>query len=158
MFAYYTGEFLESELKSRKAEAGSDRLKVRSFFKRNGLLSRFHPNYEFRPGQLEMAEAVESALQEQRHLIVEAGTGTGKTLAYLVPAILSGKRVVISTGTKNLQEQLYFKDVPFLQTLFEKPLSVCYMKGRANYVCRQKVYDAEREPMLSGFEEIGEFP
>ncbi|HEX4231846.1 MAG TPA: ATP-dependent DNA helicase [Bryobacteraceae bacterium] len=130
---------------------------MRSFFKSNGLLSRFHPNYEFRPGQLEMAEAVEAALQESRHLIVEAGTGTGKTLAYLVPAILSGKRVVVSTGTKNLQEQLYFKDVPFLQTLFEKPLSVCYMKGRANYVCRQKVYDAEREPMLSGFEEIGDF-
>ena len=98
---------MESEVKSRKAEVGSDRLKVRSFFKRNGLLSRFHPKYEFRPGQLEMAEAVEAALQEQRHLIVEAGTGTGKTLAYLVPAILSGKRVVISTGTKNLQEQLF---------------------------------------------------
>ena len=97
----------------RRRQIGSDRLKVRAFFRRNGLLSRFHPNYEFRPGQLEMAEAVEAALQESRHLIVEAGTGTGKTLAYLVPAILSGKRVVISTGTKNLQEQLYFKDVPF---------------------------------------------
>ncbi len=104
-----------------------------------------------------MAEAVESALEEQRHLIVEAGTGTGKTLAYLVPSILSGKRVVISTGTKNLQEQLYFKDLPFLQSLFDRPLSVCYMKGRANYLCRQKVYDAEREPVLTGLEEIREF-
>ena len=104
-----------------------------------------------------MAEAVESALGEQRHLIVEAGTGTGKTLAYLVPSILSGKRVVISTGTKNLQEQLYFKDLPFLQSLFDRPLSVCYMKGRANYLCRQKVYDAEREPVLTGLEEIREF-
>ncbi|MGC2659924.1 MAG: ATP-dependent DNA helicase [Bryobacteraceae bacterium] len=148
---------MESEVKSKKAEIGSDRLKARSFFKRNGLLSRFHPNYEFRPGQLEMAEAVEAALQDGKHLIVEAGTGTGKTLAYLVPAILSGKRVVISTGTKNLQEQLYFKDVPFLQSLFDKPLSVCYMKGRANYVCRQKVYDAAREPVLSGLEEINDF-
>ncbi|HEX4809515.1 MAG TPA: DEAD/DEAH box helicase, partial [Bryobacteraceae bacterium] len=148
---------MESEVKSQKPGVGHDRGKVRSFFRRNGLLSRFHPHYEFRPGQLEMAEAVESALTEGRHLIVEAGTGTGKTLAYLVPAILSGKRVVISTGTKNLQEQLYFKDVPFLQTLFEKPLSVCYMKGRSNYLCRQKLYDAEREPILSGFEEMNDF-
>jgi len=95
-----------------------------------------------------MAQAVESAIAKHRHLIVEAGTGTGKTLAYLVPSILSGKRVVISTGTKNLQEQLYFKDLPFLQSLFDQPLSVCYMKGRSNYVCRQKVYYAEREPVL----------
>ena len=64
-----------------------------------------------------MAESVASALAERRHLIVEAGTGTGKTLAYLLPAILSGKRVVISTGTKALQEQLYFKDLPFLESL-----------------------------------------
>lgn len=104
-----------------------------------------------------MAQAVESAIAEHRHLIVEAGTGTGKTLAYLVPSILSGKRVVISTGTKNLQEQLYFKDLPFLQSVFTKPLSTCYMKGRSNYVCRQKVYDAERDPVLSGLEEIGDF-
>jgi ATP-dependent DNA helicase DinG len=104
-----------------------------------------------------MAQAVESAIAERRHLIVEAGTGTGKTLAYLVPSILSGKRVVISTGTKNLQEQLYFKDLPFLQPLFDQPLSVCYMKGRSNYVCRQKVYDAERDPVLSGLDEIGDF-
>jgi ATP-dependent DNA helicase DinG len=131
--------------------------KVRQFFARNGMLAQAHPNYEHRPGQLEMAEAVESALAERRHLIVEAGTGTGKTLAYLVPAILSGKRVVISTGTKNLQEQLFFKDIPFLQTLFEQPLAVCYMKGRANYLCRQKVYDAEREPILNGVDEVSEF-
>jgi ATP-dependent DNA helicase DinG len=120
-------------------------------------LARAHPNYELRPGQLEMAEAVESALSERRHLIVEAGTGTGKTLAYLVPAILSGKRVVISTGTKNLQEQLFFKDIPLLQQLFPEPLAVCYMKGRANYLCRQKVYDAEREPLLAGIEEVRDF-
>ena len=120
-------------------------------------MARAHPNYELRPGQLEMAEAVESALSERRHLIVEAGTGTGKTLAYLVPAILSGKRVVISTGTKNLQEQLFFKDIPLLQQLFPEPLAVCYMKGRANYLCRQKVYDAEHEPLLAGIEEVRDF-
>src|SRR5437660_12279116 len=104
-----------------------------------------------------MAEAVESSLAEKKHLIVEAGTGTGKTLAYLVPAILSGRRVVISTGTKNLQEQLFFKDVPFLGKNLGAPLRVCYMKGRANYACRQKIYDAEKEPVLDGLEEVADF-
>ena len=104
-----------------------------------------------------MAEAVEAALAEKKHLLVDAGTGTGKTLAYLVPALLSGKRVVVSTGTKNLQEQLFYKDIPFLQQHFERPLQVCYMKGRANFACRQKIYDADREPMLSGLEEVADF-
>ena len=135
---------------TRKADA-------RHFFSRNGTLSKWHPSYEFRPGQLEMAEAVEAALKDRRHLIVEAGTGTGKTLAYLVPAILSGRRIMVSTGTKNLQEQLFFKDIPFLQQHFERPLAVCYMKGRGNYACRQKIYDAEREPILDGLEETADF-
>jgi ATP-dependent DNA helicase DinG len=130
---------------------------VRQFFSRSGLLSKWHPRFEFRAGQLEMAEAVESALAEKKHLLVDAGTGTGKTLAYLVPAILSGKRVVISTGTKNLQEQLFYKDIPFLQQHFDRPLQVCYMKGRNNFACRQKIYDAEREPILTGLEEIADF-
>ena len=103
-----------------------------------------------------MSEAVQSALADKRHLIVEAGTGTGKTLAYLVPAILSGRRVVISTGTKNLQEQLFFKDIPFLERHLG-PLRACYMKGRANYACRQKIYDAEKEPVLEGLEEVADF-
>ncbi len=84
------------------------------FFAPGGVLAKTHPAYEFRRGQLQMAQAVEQALEEKRHLIVEAGTGTGKTLAYLLPVIRSGKRVIISTGTKNLQEQLFYKDVPFL--------------------------------------------
>lgn len=129
-----------------------------NFFAPGGLLSRTHPAYEFRQGQLQMAQAVEQALAERRHLIVEAGTGTGKTLAYLVPVIRSGKRVVISTGTKNLQEQLFNKDIPFLeQALFpngEAKLSVCYMKGRNNYLCRKKLYDLTGQPVLSGLEEI----
>lgn len=130
---------------------------VKQFFSRRGPLARAHPNYEFRSGQLEMALAVEAALAEKRHQIVEAGTGTGKTLAYLVPAVLSGRRVVISTGTKNLQEQLYFKDIPFLNELFEGGIRACYMKGRSNYACRQKIYDAEREPVLNGLEEVSDF-
>lgn len=146
--------FASQEERPQKAKAS---LNVRKFFGRNGVLSQAHPSYEFRPGQLEMALEVESALTEKRHLLVEAGTGTGKTLAYLVPSILSGKRVVISTGTKNLQEQLYWKDVPFLQSLFDRPLAVSYMKGRGNYVCRQKVYDADREPVLAGLGELHDF-
>jgi ATP-dependent DNA helicase DinG len=105
-----------------------------------------------------MAQAVEQALAEKRHLIVEAGTGTGKTLAYLMPVIRSGKRVIISTGTKNLQEQLFYKDVPFLeQALYGNTsgrLSVCYMKGRNNYLCRKKLYDLTDQPVLSGLEAI----
>src|SRR5258708_39330475 len=130
---------------------------ARQFFAGGGTLSKWHPNYEFRPGQVEMAEAVESALNDKRHLIVEAGTGTGKTLAYLVPALLSGKRIIVSTGTKTLQEQLFFKDVPFLQQHFTRPLKGCYMKGRANYACRQKIYDAEGSPVLTGLEEGADF-
>lgn len=129
-----------------------------NFFAPGGLLSRTHPAYEFRRGQLQMAQAVEQALAERRHLIVEAGTGTGKTLAYLVPVLRSGKRVIISTGTKNLQEQLFNKDIPFLeQALFpngEAKLSVCYMKGRSNYLCRKKLYDLTGQPVLSGLDEI----
>jgi ATP-dependent DNA helicase DinG len=128
------------------------------FFAPGGLLSKTHPAYEFRRGQLQMAQAVEEALEEKRHLIVEAGTGTGKTLAYLLPVIRSGKRVIISTGTKNLQEQLFLKDVPALErALFpgeDRKLSVCYMKGRNNYLCRKKLFDLTDQPVLSGLEEI----
>ncbi len=108
-----------------------------------------------------MAQAVEAAIEEKRHLIVEAGTGTGKTLAYLMPVIRSGKRVIISTGTKNLQEQLFHKDIPFLeQALFpegNKKLSVCYMKGRNNYLCRKKLYDLTDQPVLSGLDEVEQY-
>jgi ATP-dependent DNA helicase DinG len=131
------------------------------FFAPGGLLSQKHPAYEFRREQLQMAQAVEQALEEKRHLIVEAGTGTGKTLAYLVPVIRSRKRVIISTGTKNLQEQLFYKDIPFLEhALFpngEGKLSVCYMKGRNNYLCRKKLYYLTDQPVLSGLEEIEHF-
>src|SRR5512147_1806331 len=80
-----------------------------------GPISANHPFYEHRPGQIRMAEAVVNAIEQNRHLCVEAGTGTGKTLAYLLPVIFCNKRVVISTATKNLQEQLFAKDIPFLE-------------------------------------------
>ncbi len=132
-----------------------------AFFAPGGLLSKTHPAYEFRRGQLQMAQAVEEALAQKRHLIVEAGTGTGKTLAYLLPVIRAGKRVLISTGTKTLQEQLFYKDVPFLEHALypngESKLRVCYMKGRNNYLCRKKLYDLADQPVLNGLEEINQF-
>ncbi len=129
---------------------------LHQFFAPGDVLAQSSLPYEFRRGQLEMAQAVERALDEKRHLIVEAGTGTGKTLAYLLPAIRSGRRVIISTGTKNLQEQLFFKDVPFLESLLG-PLRVTYMKGRGNYLCRHKLYALRDQPILSGLEEIDQY-
>jgi ATP-dependent DNA helicase DinG len=129
---------------------------LHQFFGPGGKLAQAHPAYEFRKGQLAMAEAVERALEEKRHLVVEAGTGTGKTLAYLLPVILSGKRVIISTGTKNLQEQLFYKDIPFLENILGE-LRVCYMKGRNNYLCREKLYQLTDQPILTGLEEIDQY-
>jgi ATP-dependent DNA helicase DinG len=135
----------------------SEKLPLDKVFAPGGWLARHHPNYEFRPGQLEMAESVESALENRQHLIVEAGTGTGKTLAYLVPLLRSRLRTVISTGTKNLQEQLFYKDVPFLKKMFPQ-MRVTLMKGRQNYLCRQKLHDIESQPVLKGMEEVEQYP
>src|SRR6516165_1534620 len=129
---------------------------LHEFFAPGGILASSPLPYEYRPGQLEMAKAVERAMAERRHLIVEAGTGTGKTLAYLLPALRTGQRVIISTGTKALQDQLYFRDVPFLESLLGN-LRVCYMKGRANYLCRHKLVVLREQPILSGLEEIDQY-
>ena len=126
---------------------------ARQFFGRGGTLSKWHPNYEFRPGQVEMAEAVESALADKRHLIVEAGTGTGKTLAYLVPALLSGARVLISTGTRTLQDQLFAKDLPLVSAALGRPARVALLKGRANYLCRHRLARAQSAEQLPLMEE-----
>jgi ATP-dependent DNA helicase DinG len=130
------------------------------FFHPGGLLAKSSLAFEHRPGQYAMAKAVEESFADRRHLIVEAGTGTGKTLAYLLPALRRAReqkqRIIISTGTKNLQEQLYFKDIPFLESILG-PLRVCYMKGRANYVCKQKLYALRDSPLLSGLDEISHF-
>ena len=131
------------------------------FFSPQGILSKSSLSFEVRKGQHDMAKAVEAALHDKRHLIVEAGTGTGKTLAYLLPALRfareNNQRVILSTGTKNLQEQLYFKDVPFLEAVLGEDLKVCYMKGRANYLCRHKLYALRDSPLLSGLDEIEQF-
>lgn len=127
----------------------------------DGLIARAHPEYEHRPGQIEMARAVMRAFEEKRHLIVEAGTGTGKTLAYLVPAVaaaLGGNgRVIVSTGTKALQEQLMEKDIPFLQSILPRKFSATYMKGRNNYLCLNRLARAQSAPVLDGLDEVDYF-
>ncbi|MEK7831728.1 MAG: ATP-dependent DNA helicase, partial [Acidobacteriota bacterium] len=130
---------------------------MENIFGPQGLFSRLHPEYEYRPGQVAMAEAVADALAGKRHLLVEAGTGTGKTLAYLVPAIAAGKRVIISTGTKNLQEQLFNKDIPFLHKAFPNKFKAMYLKGRSNYLCLSRLKRAESQPVLDGLNEVEYF-
>ena len=102
---------------------------------------RAMPNGEARPGQVEMAKAVDVAIRERRHLLVQAGTGTGKSVSYLVPAVLSGKKVVVATATKALQEQLVNKDLPFLQEHLGHEFSFSLLKGRSNYLCRAALAD-----------------
>jgi len=134
---------------------------MQEIFGHNGLIAKAHPEYEHRPGQIQMAEAVVRAFEQRRHLIVEAGTGTGKTLAYLVPAIAaacgSGARVVISTGTKNLQEQLMEKDIPFLQDVLPAKFRAAVMKGRNNYACLHRTKRADSMPVLEGLDEVDHF-
>jgi ATP-dependent DNA helicase DinG len=134
---------------------------MQEIFGPEGLIARAHPEYEYRPGQIQMAEAVMRAFEDKHHLIVEAGTGTGKTLAYLVPAVasaLGGRgRVIVSTGTKNLQEQLMEKDIPFLQSILPKKFTATYMKGRNNYVCLTRLGRAESAPVLEGLDEVDYF-
>ena len=98
---------------------------------------------ERREGQREMAEAVADAIETHRHLFVQAGTGTGKTLAYLVPAIVSGHKTVVATATKALQDQLATKDLPFLERTLGRDFSWTILKGRSNYVCRQRVAEVQ---------------
>jgi ATP-dependent DNA helicase DinG len=134
---------------------------MQSIFGPDGLIAKAHPEYEHRPGQIDMAEAVLRAFEQKQHLIVEAGTGTGKTLAYLVPAIAaacgSGARIVISTGTKNLQEQLMDKDIPFLQEILPAKFRAAVMKGRNNYACLHRIKRAESMPVLEGLDQIDQF-
>ncbi len=127
----------------------------------DGLVSKHHENYEYRGGQIKMAEAISRAFEEKKHLIAEAGTGTGKTLAYLIPAIEAvakkKKRIIISTGTKNLQEQLMEKDIPFLQQILPKKFTAAYMKGRSNYACIYRLLQSDHQPILNGVGEIDHF-
>ena len=114
---------------------------VADTFAPDGAIARALPGFEARDAQLQMAAAVAEVFADGGVLLAEAGTGTGKTLAYLVPAILSRNRVLISTGTKNLQEQIFFKDLPVLRDSLAVPFSATYMKGRGNYLCLHRFAD-----------------
>jgi len=123
-----------------------------SFFSEDGQLAQNLEGFELRPEQLEMAAVVERAIKKKGRAVVEAGTGTGKTLAYLIPAALSGKKTLVSTATKNLQEQIFYKDVPLLRSLGLK-VDAAYLKGRGNYLCKYKYEDFARAPMFRSRED-----
>ena len=126
---------------------------VSQAFACDGPLARALDGFEARPGQLEMAEAVSAVITDGGVLLAEAGTGTGKTLAYLVPAILSRQRVLVSTGTKNLQEQIFFKDLPVLRDTLGVPFRAAYMKGRGNYLCLHRFEAYRDSPAIRSAEE-----
>ena len=119
------------------------------FFSPGGLLEQRLGDYEFRPTQIRMAEAVYTALRDQGHVIIEAGTGTGKTIAYLLPALMHGQRILVSTGTKTLQDQIFYKDIPLLETIIGRPIRAAYLKGRNNYLCRLKLEDMHSEGLFT---------
>ncbi len=127
-------------------------LDLEDIFGHDGPLQRALPDFRVRREQLRMAERVAEALRSRESLVVEAGTGTGKTFAYLVPALLSGKRVLISTGTRTLQDQLFAKDLPLVSAAIGRPAQVALLKGRANYLCRHALArlenGGEQLPML----------
>jgi len=116
----------------------------------DGPLARSLPGYAPRPEQLQMADHVAMALDERETLIVEAGTGTGKTFAYLVPALMSGRRVIVSTGTRALQDQLYHRDLPAICGALGRPVHVALLKGRSNYLCRHRLELAEQQAYARG--------
>ena len=115
---------------------------VQEVFASDGVLARTTSNYKLRPGQLDMALSVAKTVAEGGVLVVEAGTGVGKTFAYLVPALLSGERVLLSTATKNLQDQLFARDLPFLVRVLGLPVRIALLKGRASYLCLQRLEHA----------------
>jgi ATP-dependent DNA helicase DinG len=122
---------------------------MQEFFGPGGTLAQRLDDYEFRPSQVRMAHAVHRALEEQNHVIIEAGTGTGKTLAYLLPALVHGRRILVSTGTKTLQDQIFYKDIPLLESVLGRPIRAAYLKGRNNYLCRLKMETLHTEGLFS---------
>jgi len=143
----------EAEPRDRPPPKRLDVAALKALFAPGGAFARKLPGYESRPQQVRMVELVAQAFNQGQHLLVEAGTGVGKSIAYLVPAIhwarANGEKIVVSTNTKNLQEQLFFKDLPLLAAALEAPLKAALIKGRGNYLCVRKLLylleEAERE-------------
>jgi len=132
---------------------------LKTILSEDGTLATL-PGYEFRPQQLAMAETIATALQDKRHLVIEAPTGVGKSLAYLIPAILFARqerrKAIISTHTKNLQEQLLRKDIVIVQSLLKEPINAVLLKGRGNYICTTRLENALRQPQLFDTAEFDE--
>ncbi|MDR1162575.1 MAG: ATP-dependent DNA helicase [Candidatus Accumulibacter sp.] len=128
-------------------------LTLSDIFATGGSFSRCVPAYRLRPQQLEMAEHIAATIENNAVLVAEAGTGTGKTFAYLIPAMLSGGKIIVSTGTKNLQDQLFFKDIAAVREALASPAQVALLKGRANYVCHYHLNRMEEGGRFSSREE-----
>ena len=127
---------------------------LETLFSAQGVFAQTIPGYRLRPQQLEMAVAILQAIRTQQKLVVEAGTGTGKTLAYLAPALLAGGKVVISTGTKTLQDQLFLRDIPAVRDALKLSVTVAMLKGRANYICRYHLAHAQVDARLYHKEDV----
>src|SRR5512139_1455690 len=130
---------------------------MQRYFGPQGLLAQKVTSFDFRASQLEMAEGVYQCLSSETPLLVEAGTGTGKTWAYLIPAILSGKKVVVSTGTKTLQDQILDHDIPLLKGILSPRLRAVCLKGRKNYLCLRRFKEFSYQPTFWNREEAKTF-
>ena len=128
---------------------------IERLFDAGGPLSLAVAGYRPRQSQTDMAKAIAQAIGDQKTLIAEAGTGTGKTFAYLVPALLWGGKVIVSTGTKNLQDQLFLRDIPTVRRALNAPVSVALLKGRANYVCHFHLERTLQNGRLTSREDVG---
>ncbi len=122
---------------------------IHALFSDQGTLAQHLPGFRARTQQVEMAQAIADTIQSQQCLIAEAGTGTGKTFAYLVPALTSGGKVIISTGTKTLQDQLFERDIPFVRDALKLPIAVAQLKGRSNYVCLHRLQQAKNTDLFA---------
>ncbi len=127
---------------------------IEKVFSAEGSLAAVVPEFRARAGQVEMATAIQKTIQKQKVIVAEAGTGTGKTFAYLAPALLSGGKVIISTGTKNLQDQLFDRDIPTVRAALKAPVSVALLKGRANYVCHYHLENTVADGRLASRDDV----
>ncbi len=127
---------------------------IEKVFSAEGSLAGVVPEFRARSGQVEMALAIQKTIQNQKVIVAEAGTGTGKTFAYLAPALLSGGKVIISTGTKNLQDQLFDRDIPTVRAALRAPVSVALLKGRANYVCHYHLENTQADGRLASRDDV----
>jgi len=147
--------FILTEHNLTPNDTGIHDSEVERIFGDSGLLSSSIHGYRSRQAQIEMAKAIGQAIAGQQTLLAEAGTGTGKTFAYLIPALLWGGKVIVSTGTKNLQDQLYLRDIPTIKKVLRAPVSVALLKGRANYLCHFHLERTLQNGRLTSREDVG---